>query len=248
MFERRIICNSRSYRRRAWCRAEIMSCWARNGTSDMYYNSNDGLKPLVVSDELLAEALDVMGGEYTCCRLGHPDGAPCDREALMLPLLGLYADVYRERHGKRGQAYAFIEPIKSRLFPTTFEYTHINPEDGVETMTTQVLFGTLVAAVEHAIDQEKKPTRRSASTRPPDFKPGTHAQPHRYHLTKHGRQLGRVTPPRTSLRGMLRGLSTMHSFESGGASPSSTVTPPRKLYTGPSWRAAPPPVPTNSCA
>ena len=167
----------------------------------------------------------------------------------MLPLLGLYADVYRERHGKRGQAYTFIEPIKSRLFPTTFEYTHINPEDGVETTTTQVLFGTLVAAVEHAIDQEKKPTRwRSASTRPPDFKPGTHAQPHRYHLTKHGRQLGRVTPPRTGLRGMLRGLSTMHSFESGGASPSSTVTPPRKLYTGPSWRAAPPPVPKDSCA
>ena len=52
-------CNSRSYRRRAWCRAEIFACWARQGTSDMYYNTNEGLKPLVVSDEILAEALEV---------------------------------------------------------------------------------------------------------------------------------------------------------------------------------------------
>ena len=70
-----------------------MSCWARNGTSDMYFNTNEGLKPLVVSDEILHEALDVMNGEFTCCRLGHPNEDPCDREALMLPLLGLYADV-----------------------------------------------------------------------------------------------------------------------------------------------------------
>ena len=83
-----------------------MSCWARNGTSDMYYNSNEGLKPLEVSDQILAEALDVIGGEFTCCRLGHPNEEPCDREQLMLPLLGLYADVYAERRGKHAYAYA----------------------------------------------------------------------------------------------------------------------------------------------
>ena len=44
----------------------------------------------------------VMHGEFTCCRLGHPDEEPCDREALMLPLLGLYADVYAQRNGKVG--------------------------------------------------------------------------------------------------------------------------------------------------
>ena len=52
-------------RREARCRAEIFACWARNGTSDMYYNTNAGLKPLVVSDEILHEALDVMSGEFT---------------------------------------------------------------------------------------------------------------------------------------------------------------------------------------
>ena len=131
---------------------------------------------LLVSDEILHEALDVMSGEaeYTCCRLGHPNCDPCDREALMLPMLGLYADVYKERDGKHADAYALIEPLKHRLFPETFEYVH-KGLDGVETTTTQVLFGDLVAAVEETIDHDSV----EDSGRTKDFKPGTNAQRHR---------------------------------------------------------------------
>ena len=105
----------------------------------------------------------------------------------MLPLLGLYADIYRERHGKHAEAYAFIEPIKDRLFPATFDYLH-KGLDGVETTTTKVLFGDLVAAVEYATDQEVGdglPTRGA-----PDFAPGTHAQSHRLHRAKYGSKHG----------------------------------------------------------
>ena len=140
-----------------------------------------------MSDEILAEALDVMNGEFSCCRLGHPNEEPCDREQLMLPLLGLYADVYRDREGKSAAAYAFIQPRKHQLFPETFEYTHRSP-DGVETTTTQPLFGDLVAAVEYATDQEVGdglPTRGA-----PDFAPGTHAQSHRLHRAKYGSKHG----------------------------------------------------------
>ena len=49
----------------------------------MYFSTDTGLKPLAMEDEDLLEALDVFGGELTCCRLGHPNGEPCDREALM---------------------------------------------------------------------------------------------------------------------------------------------------------------------
>ena len=71
----------------------------------------------------------------------------------MLPMLGLYADVYKERDGKHGNAYALIEPLKHRLFPETFEYVH-KGLDGVETTTTQVLFGDLIAAVEEKRDRD----------------------------------------------------------------------------------------------
>ena len=96
----------------------------------------------------------------------------------------MYADIYAERDGKHANAYAFIEPIKSRLFPETFEYVH-KGLDGVETTTTQVLFGDLVAAVEETIDDE--------SARIKGFKPGTNAQRHRLHrIHQPGRQRSRL--------------------------------------------------------
>ena len=39
-------CNTLTYRRRAWCRAEIFSCWARNGTKSMYESTRQGLRSL----------------------------------------------------------------------------------------------------------------------------------------------------------------------------------------------------------
>ena len=252
-------CNSRSYRRRAWCRAEIMSCWARNGTSDMYYNSNEGLKPLEVSDQILAEALDVIGGEFTCCRLGHPNEEPCDREQLMLPLLGLYADVYAERRGKHAYAYAFIEPRKHELFPSTFEYTH-RSLDGVETTTTQVLFGDLIAAVEHATDQEESVDAKP--TRAPDFKPGTNAQRHSLHRSKHGHSSGhgsrrgsRTFSRRSfstrggSVANIFRSSFGSESSDSSFSSSTNRVTPPaRRPSLAPeiSWKtSAPTPPPAG---
>ena len=76
----------------------------------------------------------------------------------------------------------FIEPLKDTLFPATFEYTH-RSSDGVETTTTQVLFGDLIAAVEESIDGDAEPLSR-------DYKPGTNAQRHRLHHAKHGHASG----------------------------------------------------------
>ena len=89
-------CDCATYFKRAWCRAEIFSFWARHGADDMYLlssrdlslSSRDGqLNQLEIEDDDLA----VFGGEMTCCRLGHPNACPCDKEKLMLPMLGLCA-------------------------------------------------------------------------------------------------------------------------------------------------------------
>jgi len=178
-------CDAVSYRRRAWCRAEVMSCWARNGTGDMYLSTNQTLEPLAPSNDVLAESLDVFSGELTCCSLGHPNGCLCDREHLMLPMLGMYGMVYRDRHGVARDAYAVLEPIREKLFPKTFVYSRF-VEDGVrgdgdcgneKIETTEPLFGDLVEAVERDIDlasaQSDDPILRA---RPPDYVPGTNAQ------------------------------------------------------------------------
>ena len=223
--------------------------------NDMYYNSNAGpcaasfdtpstqkspdpragLKPLVVSDEILHEALDVMHGEFTCCSLGHPGGVPCDREALMLPLLGLYADLYKERNGRNADAYAFIEPIKSRLFPATFDYVH-RDLDGVETTTKKVLFGDLVAAVEDLIDQD---TAVEGSVHK-DYKPGTNAQRHRFHHSRHGRRSISNTSSFMSLPSFMSPRGREGDLLSSGASSASTPTQPAAVGRRLSWRTSAP--------
>ena len=81
-----LTCDRASFHARVWCRAEVMACWARNGTSHMYLSTSRGIEKLFAggeADPLLADALDVFGGNLTCCRLGHPGAQPCDREALV---------------------------------------------------------------------------------------------------------------------------------------------------------------------
>ena len=159
----------------------------------------------------------------------------------MLPLLGLYADIYRERHGKHADAYAFVEPIKDRLFPATFDYLH-KSSDGVETTTSQVLFGDLVAAVEYATDQESS---GAESTSAPDFKPGTNAQRHSLHRAKHASKHGSArVGSRLSMANIFGSSgSTLSSGHSSGSvdapAPAEPSDRPR-LARSLTWRATPP--------
>ena len=84
------VCNSLTYRRRAWCRAEIFSCWARNGTKSMYESTRQGLRSLASDDQVLLEALDVFGGAMTCCPVwkstsvsGAPDNSSLSHFSAM---------------------------------------------------------------------------------------------------------------------------------------------------------------------
>ena len=149
----------------------------------------------------------------------------------MLPLLGLYADVYKERNGRNADAYAFIEPIKSRLFPATFDYVH-RDLDGVETTTRKVLFGDLIAAVEETIDQDTV----EGSIRTKDYKPGTNAQRHRFHHSYHGRRSISTTSSFMSLPSFM----SPRGRDGGFSSDTSTPTQPAALGQRLSWRTSAP--------
>ena len=134
--------------------------------------------------------------------------------------------------GKHADAYAFIEPVKSRLFPETFEYVH-KGLDGVEATTTQVLFGDLVVAVEETIDDE--------SARTKGFKPGTNAQRHRFY--RHGssdvssRFAGLTSMVRESFRASLRRVNVASETDSEKESPAAARPAARPQL---SWRASAP--------
>mmetsp|Transcript_31837 Transcript_31837/g.98331 ORF Transcript_31837/g.98331 Transcript_31837/m.98331 type:complete len:1459 (-) Transcript_31837:122-4498(-) len=145
-------CDAATYRKRAWCRAEVVACWARRGADRMFVATNRGLRPLFVDtgdgvDTYLEECLEVFAGDLTCCRLQHPDGEPCDKEALVPPFLGLIAELYRDRK-QRPEAWAKVRDRADELFPRTFSY-----ESGGVT-TTLPLFGDLIEAILRLVDSE----------------------------------------------------------------------------------------------
>ena len=146
---------------------------------------------------------------------------------------------FSERHGKHADAYAFIEPIKDRLFPANFDYLH-RDSDGVETTTTQVLFGDLVAAVEYATDQESS---GAESTSAPDFKPGTNAQRHSLHRAKHASKHGSArVGSRLSMANIFGSSGSSHSSVFGSVDAPAPAEPsdrPR-LARSLTWRASPP--------
>ncbi len=94
----------------------------------------------------------------TCCRLGHASGAPCDREALILPMLGLYAELYRDRRGASAEAYALIEDKKDKLYPRTFAYRCRGTDGAAPTTEELPLFGDLIDAVDSCAEINERPS------------------------------------------------------------------------------------------
>ena len=123
----------------------------------------------------------------------------------MLPMLGLYTEIYRGRFGERKAAYTFVEPIKDKLYPKSFTYTY-KDADGVAKSEEFVLFGDLVKAAELAVDlsvaDPDDPLWRSGM---PDLAPGTDAPRRSHHLrTNHT-----ITAVHSKSLTLKRSLSTL---------------------------------------
>lgn len=125
-------CDIDTYQKRMWCRAEQVCHSMRNGTEGMYIGVG-GKAPLEpVKNDFFVESLHVFDGELTCCRLEHKGMGACDRQSLVIPLLGLYGELLRASHevrAKGGNAEGLasvetflmeIEKHQEEVFPRTF--------------------------------------------------------------------------------------------------------------------------------
>jgi len=220
-------CDEITYRRRTWCRAEVIACWARKGPDRMFVStSGEGLRPLLDEDGVLDECLDVFGGDLTCCRLGHPCGTPCDREALAFPVLGLVAELYRDRR-ERPEAWALISDRLDELFPRNFVYY-----DRTKTPPTLPLFGDLVAAAMATVDAAEDPDDVASESLRDALRglaPGTNCQRHVEQRTSSS-SLGSASPKTPSVRGPAR-MTPLQRLRSGRDSPvelHEMLTPERK--------------------
>merc|ERR1719271_1249039 len=110
----------------------------------------------------------------------------------MLPMLGLYAQLYAKRHGEHAESYADIVDLKDKLYPKTCQYCYRPDQGGVASTEEITLFGDLVEAMELAVDLGSAADDDPLKTRAvPDFEPGTNAQPHAHQLRVVGHGGGR---------------------------------------------------------
>lgn len=160
------ICDLGTYQRRMWCRAEQVCHSMRNGTNGMYLaKGTEGSLHPVPDDFFFGESLHVFNGELTCCRLEHKGHGYCDRQSLVIPLLGLYGELYRASHdldvskgeNKNHDAVqsvdTFLKEIEKHqetVFPRTFNRVMWRNNKKVEEEV--LLFGDLIDRMKARID------------------------------------------------------------------------------------------------
>merc|ERR1712050_463747 len=161
------------------------------GTRDMYIYSDDklecvstsacresetsGLKPAKIgfgsrrSVNCYArhfDALHVMSGDFTCCRLSHPQGGQCDREKLVKPMLFLYAEMLRQKNDEEFlQLHEATEQNRESIFPKEFIYS-----SGGYTQK-KTLFGDLLDTLHRMLQRgELHLDRATVTSAPPPSK------------------------------------------------------------------------------
>jgi len=163
-------CNKDTYQCRAWCRAEQLSHLLAQAGDNMFLAESGQLTPL---DEVwLQKSIQVFGedSQLTCCRRKHEGMDMCDQERLVVPMLGLWAQLcrtvkagganenLRKIHKDLSTLEAGVPRIK-RIFPETFMH---ETENGHE---ERALFGNLVERLQDTLNQEQPASEKDKEKR-----------------------------------------------------------------------------------
>jgi len=132
---------------RVWVRVEQVFYIAKKSRSALCVQTHDSFQEAPTT--WLKDIAPVFEAQMTCCRLRHPAGLPCDREKLVVCMLGLFFDLLsRDKQGMMSDGAREVKEIfeaqKERIFPKTFEYTQT---DGTS-LKDKELFGDLVQRME----------------------------------------------------------------------------------------------------
>ena len=163
-----MVCDLDTYQRRMWCRAEQVCHSMRNGTDGMFLattkpGDSGDVNVCAVRPDFFRDSLRVFDGELTCCRFEHKGMESCDRQSLVVPILGLYGELYRAAYegGKEGGANMsvvkdFLEKIETQqeaIFPRTFKRVMWRKNKRI---TEEVLlFGDLIERMRERIKKGK---------------------------------------------------------------------------------------------
>ena len=165
----KILANLQTYKCRVWTRAEQVSFFTKSGASKMFIiTENFGEVP----EGWMADVAALFEGDMTCCARKHQGGGPCDKESLVLPMLGMYFNgsiEWSARNFQRKQSspsttethlnqnefvYELTSTQKLSMFPQTHDY--MTPSGKV---IKQELFGKSIVLVDHILVKKQENMR-----------------------------------------------------------------------------------------
>eukprot|EP00931_Biecheleriopsis_adriatica_P050205 TRINITY_DN29058_c0_g1_i1.p1 TRINITY_DN29058_c0_g1~~TRINITY_DN29058_c0_g1_i1.p1 ORF type:complete len:974 (-),score=177.30 TRINITY_DN29058_c0_g1_i1:131-2719(-) len=147
------VCNKFSYMRRAWCRAEQLSHFMAKSDEEMWLAEGGKLTHLSEEPRWLEQATRVFAGEMTCCRRQHEGMELCDRQRLVVPMLGLWGQLCCLAKDAKGEderyarVHKSLSDRKDEVFPSTFSLV---TKEGTRESS---LFGRLVSLLEKRLEQ-----------------------------------------------------------------------------------------------
>merc|ERR1719401_1259752 len=111
----------------------------------MFLADNSKLLPL--TDDWVHQSMDVFHGELTCCLRKHVGMDRCDKQYLVTPMLGLWAQLCQRKDEDRfAELHAKLVGELDKVFPATFMYQ----STGYATRSKK-LFGNLIAAMQQRL-------------------------------------------------------------------------------------------------
>jgi len=160
------VCDKRTYQHRAWCRAEQLAHLLVVGSQNMYLAEDGVLTPLCEIEGWLEQSIDVFSGELTCCQRKHKGMEKCDKELLVTPMLGLWAQLCQRCRGESQSQYSKQSTFSEKLlkvthvhqliaekmeevFPCQFDFQH---QDGF--IERRQLFGDLLHRLPQPHDED----------------------------------------------------------------------------------------------
>eukprot|EP00928_Gymnodinium_smaydae_P063266 TRINITY_DN46907_c0_g1_i1.p1 TRINITY_DN46907_c0_g1~~TRINITY_DN46907_c0_g1_i1.p1 ORF type:complete len:895 (-),score=73.23 TRINITY_DN46907_c0_g1_i1:74-2701(-) len=151
-----------SYKSRVWTRVEQLAHCAAHGLSTIWVAERDRLE--LVSTDWVQDIVCIFDAQMTCCRKNHVGSDRCDKESLVLPLLGLWYSLATQKRimsdcmGEQRKIsqpamdlFDIIKAKKERVFPRTFDFV---TEEGSEKRN---LFGDLIDRVDAYVSRVDMP-------------------------------------------------------------------------------------------
>lgn len=152
-----VVCDKRTYQHRAWCRAEQLAHLLVVGSKNMYLAEDGVLTHLSDIEGWLEQSIDVFSGKLTCCQRKHEGMEKCDKELLVTPMLGLWAQLCQHCHEENQKQRSRQSTLSEKLlkvthvhrlitdkieevFPCEFDFQH---HDGL--LERRQLFGDLLS-------------------------------------------------------------------------------------------------------